>query len=134
MMPSTHHRVDCIGWRVPEFTGVSHVELTVRDVDRSSAGISRFSGFVKVAENAEDEHSTPGVMAQVVNLMHRASGLTIGLVRHASGTHDEFSELRVGLDISRCLSRPARTWRAGSSTWTPVECCTPASPRVHGNR
>ena len=83
---------------MPEFTGVSHVELTVRDADRSASWYEQVLGMRRVADHAEDEHPTPGVLARVVNLRHRTSGLSIGLIRHKSGTDEAFSELRVGLD------------------------------------
>ena len=79
---------------MPTFTGVSHVELTVRDVDRSVAWYERVLCLVKVAELSAEEHA-PG---RVVNLMHQATGLTIGLIRHTFGIDADFSERQVGLD------------------------------------
>ena len=83
---------------MPDFAGVSHVELTVRDADRSAAWYEQALGLRRVAEHAENEHPTPGVSAQVINLMHTPTGFTIGLIRHKAGSDDAFSELRVGLD------------------------------------
>jgi catechol-2,3-dioxygenase len=86
------------GGTMPDFTGVSHIELTVRDADRSAAWYEQVLGMRKVAENPEDEHPTPGVLARVVNVMHPTAGVVIGLIRHKYGKDDEFSEFRVGLD------------------------------------
>jgi catechol 2,3-dioxygenase-like lactoylglutathione lyase family enzyme len=83
---------------MPRFTGVSHIELTVRDADRSAAWYEQVLGMCRVAEHAEDEHPTPGVFARVVNVMHPTAGVVIGLIRHKSGKDEEFSEFRVGLD------------------------------------
>jgi catechol-2,3-dioxygenase len=44
------------------------------------------------------ELATPGVGARVVQMLNRASGITLGLIQHDSGEDGEFSELRVGLD------------------------------------
>jgi glyoxylase I family protein len=81
---------------MPEFTGVSHVELTVRDVDRSAAWYELILGMRRLGEFPE--YRTPGVLARVDQVMHMATGLTIGLIQHESGEDVEFSEFRVGLD------------------------------------
>lgn len=86
------------GWGVPEITGVPHIELTVRDADRSAGWYQQVLGMQKVAENSEDEHSTPGVLARVINMMDPTAGVLIGLIRHKSLNDEEFSEFRVGLD------------------------------------
>jgi glyoxylase I family protein len=83
-----------LGGSMPAFTGVSHVDLTVRDADRSAAWYERVLCLERVAETAEAER-TPW---RVVNLMHQPTGLTIGLIRHPSSGDDDFSEFRVGLD------------------------------------
>ena len=81
---------------MPEFKGVSHIDLTVRDPDRSAAWYEQVLGMRRIAENSEDEPATSGV-ARVVNLMH-PSGFVLGLIRHQSGNDEEFSEFQVGLD------------------------------------
>ena len=83
---------------MPEFAGVAHIELTVRDADRSAEWYERVLGMQKIAENAEDQHDTPGVLARVINLRHPSAGLILGLIRHKSGTDQKFSEFQVGLD------------------------------------
>jgi catechol 2,3-dioxygenase-like lactoylglutathione lyase family enzyme len=81
---------------MPDFTGVSHVELTVRDADRSAAWYEQVLGMQRVVEHSE--HTTPGVSARVVNLIHPAASFALGLITHESGDDGEFSEFRVGLD------------------------------------
>jgi glyoxylase I family protein len=81
---------------MPEFTGISHVELTVRDADRSAAWYERVLGMQRLVDDAE--HSTPGVSARVINLIHPTARLSLGLIQHESGDDTEFSEFRVGLD------------------------------------
>jgi catechol 2,3-dioxygenase-like lactoylglutathione lyase family enzyme len=81
---------------MPVFTGVSHVDLTVRDADRSAAWYERVLGMEVLGELPE--LATPGVAARVVTMMNPATGMTFGLVQHDSGEDGEFSEFRVGLD------------------------------------
>ena len=80
---------------MPKLTGVSHVELTVRDAPRSA---SWYEAVLQMRRIAEHESSpTPGVAARIVNLIH-PSGLSLGLITHQAGDSSPFSELRVGLD------------------------------------
>jgi catechol 2,3-dioxygenase-like lactoylglutathione lyase family enzyme len=81
---------------MPEFTGVSHVELTVRDADRSAAWYEHVLGMRRFGEFPE--YRTPGVSARVDQVMHLPTRLTIGLIQHESGEDGEFSEFRIGLD------------------------------------
>ena len=80
---------------MPRFSGISHVELTVRDRQHSAAWYERVLGMRRVAEH--DQHTTPGVEAGVINLLH-PSGVSIGLIAHHAGHNAAFSELHVGLD------------------------------------
>ena len=81
---------------MPVFTGVSHVDLTVRDADRSAAWYERVLGMKVLGELPE--LATPGLAAHVVTIMNPATGMTFGLVQHNSGEDGEVSEFRVGLD------------------------------------
>jgi glyoxylase I family protein len=81
---------------MPEFTGVSHVELTVRDADRSAIWYEQTLGLQRLGTNPE--HDAPGVSARLRHVMHMATGLTFGLIQHDPGEDGEFSEFRVGLD------------------------------------
>jgi ubiquinone/menaquinone biosynthesis C-methylase UbiE/catechol 2,3-dioxygenase-like lactoylglutathione lyase family enzyme len=80
----------------PKFTGVSHIELTVRDADRSAAWYERVL-LMKRLDTSPD-HDAPGVTARLAHVMHMPTGLTFGLIQHAAGDGGEFSEFRVGLD------------------------------------
>ena len=81
---------------MPVFTGVSHVDLTVRDADRSAAWYERVLGMTSLSELPE--LATPGVAARVATMMNPATGMTFGLVQHDAGEDGEFSEFRIGLD------------------------------------
>jgi glyoxylase I family protein len=81
---------------MPEFTGISHVELTVRDADRSAIWYEQTLGMQRL--ETSPEHDAPGVSARVCHVMHTATGLTFGLIQHDSGEDGEFSEFRIGLD------------------------------------
>ncbi len=81
---------------MPVFAKVSHVDLTVRDADRSAAWYERVLCMTVLGDLPE--HTTPGVAARVVQVMNPAAGLTFGLVQHESGEDGDFSEFRVGLD------------------------------------
>jgi catechol 2,3-dioxygenase-like lactoylglutathione lyase family enzyme len=80
---------------MPNFTGVSHVELTVRDADRSAAWYEKVL-CMTVLEFPE--YATPGVSARVVQVINLGAGLSFGLIQDDSGEDGEFSEFRVGLD------------------------------------
>src|SRR5262245_33160698 len=81
---------------MPKFSGVSHVELTVRDADRSAAWYERVLCMPVLGDFPD--LATPGVAARVVQVQHPATGMTFGLIQHDSGEDGEFSEFRVGLD------------------------------------
>ena len=81
---------------MPDFTGVSHVELTVRDADLSATWYERVLCMQRLGEFPE--YATPGVSARVVHVVNPTAGLDFGLIQHDSGEDGEFSEFRVGLD------------------------------------
>jgi catechol 2,3-dioxygenase-like lactoylglutathione lyase family enzyme len=81
---------------MPEFRGVSHVDLTVRDADRSAAWYEQVLGMRQLGDFPE--FATPGVAARVVQVMNLATGLTFGLIQHEVIESGRFSEFRVGLD------------------------------------
>ena len=81
---------------MPDFTGVAHVELTVRDADRSANWYERVLCMKRLGEFPE--WATAGRSARVVHVMNPAAGLDFGLIQHESGEDGQFSEFRVGLD------------------------------------
>ena len=81
---------------MPSFTGVSHVELTVRDAERSAAWYEQVLGMKRLGDMPE--HATPGVAARVEQVMHMATGMTFGLIQHEATEAGDFSEFHIGLD------------------------------------
>lgn len=75
----------------PEFTGISHLDLSVSDVDASATWYERVLGLAKV-RRVEFPSRT------MVVLLAREAGLVIGLNAHAERPDGQFDERRVGLD------------------------------------
>ena len=76
---------------MPEFTGFSHIGLTISDVERSKAWYSDVLGWQMLMEGT-DEHG-----------IHFAFGLLpgsvgLGLRQHPEGSGEAFSPERTGLD------------------------------------
>jgi glyoxylase I family protein len=81
---------------MPSFNGVSHIDLTVRDCERSAAWYERVLGMKRLGDLPE--HATPGVAARVEQVLSPTAGMTFGLIQHEITEDGQFSELRVGLD------------------------------------
>ncbi len=81
---------------MPDLTGVSHIELTVRDADRSASWYEQVLGMQRM--ELPEEYTNDSVPAREVNMMHPTAGLVLSLIQHESGEDGDFSELRVGLD------------------------------------
>jgi catechol 2,3-dioxygenase-like lactoylglutathione lyase family enzyme len=79
---------------MPRIAGVSHLELSVTDVRRSSAWYQRVLGLQELTPLTAADWGP----AQVTTLLHPDAGFVVGLVEHASGEGQEFSEHRTGLD------------------------------------
>jgi len=75
---------------VPEFSGVSHVSLTVTDLERSVAWYQHVLGLHLVMPTER-----PGIRGAI--LVH-TSGLMVSLAQHENGAGGTFDELRPGLD------------------------------------
>jgi glyoxylase I family protein len=74
----------------PTSKGVSHVALTVTDIDRSKEWYGRVLGWAELIANDED-----GTSASVGIL---PDGLVLAFHAFESGSGDEFDPLRTGLD------------------------------------
>lgn len=84
-------------------TGVSHIDLTVTDLDRSETWYAELFGMTRVLDGRNDEHHFDSRY-----LFHPGSSLIVGLVAHdgrggtggaeATGGGAAFDERRVGLD------------------------------------
>ncbi len=77
---------------MPTFTGVSHIDLTVTDLDRSEQFYAELFGLQRILENRNDEH---GYTSR--NLVHADSLLVFGFIQHDEPAGD-FDERRCGLD------------------------------------
>jgi len=76
---------------LPDMAGISHLDLTVRDLDRSTAW---YLDVLGLTELRRDEH--PGRRVSV--LYHPGSRLVIGLNEHDANPGEAFDERRTGLD------------------------------------
>ena len=77
----------------PTITGVSHVDLTVTDLDRSEEWYSRLLGAERILDARSDD-----LHLSSRHLLHRDSLLVIGLIRHDATEATTFDERCVGLD------------------------------------
>jgi glyoxylase I family protein len=80
---------------MPGLGGVSHVELTVTDMDRSVRWYQQVLGFDVVLVATDEPDFFPG---RVTSLLRSDCGVCVGLVQHAEGDTGSFSEFRTGLD------------------------------------
>ena len=76
---------------MPEFTGVSHVALTVSNLDASVQWYQSLFDAQSVMQMGGEGDSTR------LNGLY-TNGLLIVLNQHAAGSGDKFSEFRTGLD------------------------------------
>jgi glyoxylase I family protein len=72
---------------VPEFAGINHIALTVRDLDVSERFYCDVLGFVRVLDVG---------LGRVC--IHRGTGFTIALLRPEEASGELFSALRTGMD------------------------------------
>lgn len=78
---------------MPTITGVSHIDLTVTDLDRSEEWYCELFGMKRVLEGRNDEHHFASRY-----LVHPDSLLILGLVAHDASAGKAFDEHQVGLD------------------------------------
>lgn len=76
---------------MPEFLSISHLDLSVTDVERSADWYCTVLGLRRVRRADLDNRI-------MVVLVHEASGLVIGLNQHNDTLGDQFDEHRPGLD------------------------------------
>lgn len=77
----------------PTITGVSHIDLTVTDLDRSEAFYTDLLGASRVLDGRSDHNHLSSRY-----LLHPESLLIIGLVQHDELAAHQFDERQVGLD------------------------------------
>lgn len=75
----------------PGFVHIGHLDLSVSDVETSSAWYERVLGLQRV-RRVEFPKRT------MIVLRHQASGLVVGLNQHQECPQEPFDERRVGLD------------------------------------
>ena len=78
---------------MPAITGISHIELSVRDAEQSAAWYGRVFGAETLTPLARPDWG-PG---QVTTLLH-PTGFAFGLLQHEPHEDGRFSEFRLGLD------------------------------------
>ena len=70
--------------------GISHIDLTVSDIDRSTAFYGDVLGFSEVHRSRYPTRSS-------ITMMHN-SGLALTVLHHDATPNEPFDETRVGLD------------------------------------
>ena len=77
---------------MPAISGYHHVNLTVTDIEKSTAWYTEVMGFSKLRDFERDGF-------RKVILVHPASGVAFGFTDHgAKASGDAFSEFRTGMD------------------------------------
>lgn len=77
----------------PASSGIRYVGLTVSDARRSADWYLRLLGWEEIKAVAE-----PDGRLREVQLHHRPSDTTVGLIQHAGSPAPRFDETRAGLD------------------------------------
>lgn len=75
---------------MPRFTGISHVELTVTDPNRTAEWWERVLKFRRVHQFQQDEFGG-------IAMLH-PSGVSVNVLSHTTTRSEPFDECRVGLD------------------------------------
>ena len=76
---------------MPDFTGISHIDLSVSDVEKSADWYVETLGLRRVRRSDLDNRI-------MVVLLHEPTCLVIGLNQHHEPSADRFDERRPGLD------------------------------------
>jgi catechol 2,3-dioxygenase-like lactoylglutathione lyase family enzyme len=72
---------------MPTFAGIDHLSLTVTDLEASERFYTDVLDFTPVVD-----------LGYVRILLHRGTGFTLSLIRHAAGSGRPFTELNTGVD------------------------------------
>jgi catechol-2,3-dioxygenase len=78
---------------MPAITGISHVDLSVTDIEASEAWYRELFGAVPLFGGRSDTHDL-----EVRYIIEPSSGVIIGLEQHDANDGSAFDERRVGLD------------------------------------
>lgn len=78
---------------MPTIGGVSHIDLTVTDLDRSETWYSELFGLTRLLDGQNDQHHFASRY-----LVHPETMLIIGLVAHDQPSGQPFNERSIGLD------------------------------------
>lgn len=76
---------------MPEFTAISHLDLSVSDVEQSADWYVRVLGLTRVRRSDLDNRV-------MIVLRHDSTGLIVGLNQHHEPSAERFDEHRPGLD------------------------------------
>ena len=78
---------------MPKILGVSHVALTVRDMEKSAEWYQRVFGWIELGRLVDGEALPPRIL-----LLDASSGFALGLAQPDDGSRDDFDYRRTGLD------------------------------------
>ena len=78
---------------MPTILGVSHVALTVRDMEKSAEWYQRVFGWIELGRLVDGEGIPPRIL-----LFDASSLLAVGLSQPEGGSADDFDYKRTGLD------------------------------------
>jgi glyoxylase I family protein len=76
-----------------EIGGIEHLNLSVRDIRKSTASYMELLGLEKAWEEDSEEHGWIKI-----GLCHPASQMRLNFTEHRSGSGEAFSEFRTGMD------------------------------------
>lgn len=78
---------------MPELLGVSHVALTVRDIEKSAEWYQRVFGWIEIGRLVKGEAISPRIL-----VFDPVSGFALGLTHPDDASGDDFDYRRTGLD------------------------------------
>ena len=112
-MPAPTNATETVPTQAPTITGLSHIDLTVTDLDRSERWYAELLGLQRVLDGRNDDHRFASRY-----LLHPGSLLIIGLVAHDARPGLEpgvrFDEHRIGLDhlsLNVASAEELRAWQ-----------------------